>query len=1623
MTITAISQHPHAATLENEEPLAAAKPAPMVSALHDTQATPSRDLSRANGDSQLAQAYAKALQGFTGAPTEDSSVTIEVHPDSTFGQWWAQLYRAAETGDFVSWCDKAGVRAQPIRINPKTGELVYRKRSDGAWKIVGSEDSGWSAVRGPLINAANVLSSQSRLIELPPLEHPNRAPAWLVGRFYHEKPLATASQIRQRAAQLLQDKAFNQETSSRLPQIIEERSEDALEKQRMVLGDIGNRHNALAALTRLGQRLTEGNIRDSEISDYLRETRILINASSSYQRDRTLPEEGRVSVLEYLQYLSLDVPDTAEIVHELRAFLGTPPPQSPLHGNYGGAMSWPRPLDEHTRQQLAAALLHGNVGNLNLRTHRSVLAALMQGVTITPLELRNPRQLLDRLIGSPRGQALGEAIRAKFERLSVAGSANDWLMTALNMEYVTKITRTYSVNDDEHHDGNFNLNDPALSGKSFADVVDSVAEHLYKIGAVPSPELSRLTAYLRLSAQAPELLVKEVPAAVTYGSMAHVRLAVKVACIEAHTPGRTANMTYSEVMVDSPAVNAAHQNMEQAVHLDKVKDWAITNGIATRIDSADDMKTVTDAYNEQVAQLSAASQAQRAPVPPSRKKMALIELRKILGNTIDLEFKCIELNHEDAHRAGPYSLLDMYIENNLHTPPHNVHFNLNERKVSESKGWRIYPFQDAKDAGKVNFTLDEVLNKVKRLPEINQLYTERFTAYGKEIEKSVETQVRHMLAELPLEDRKFIESGQLSIFKEMQTFIKAGGGPGSYEQKLVSENTFLVKVKNGASARTYEFNLKQATVKQRTDLGDFNAGRQDGTRYGFAPGTQKKVGVGEPLHDFMEPVALSRPEHQIQRVSGGPLNSFTSAQTSVIATTLANATSDWKSQEIAGIEDTTFDRERRSHEATRQFFLNLIPFRSAIVNFQNGDLGSCILDLTLDVFGFLTCGVSTGAKVSKVLASAATRATKGVRIAQTLGVGVLSSLNPLDGLPDALQSAGRGVVRAGKRVFAEAANDIGYLRGTHRYDLVAARKQFDSASIGTYKIGNAVTQTPAVYQKNGWYAYDPASGQHYGPALKDFLPSVRFDNEQFGKWATAQDPAKKIDDAIVNNWKNVVATHRNGAQKAAFERGYNAGQSYRFKGLSPSSKIEDLMKLAANQTLSAEQVGVLVRRYDDLAYTFGLKGAQRFIHIIEPRYGSVMPMPQVVYFSQTAQLSDGQCAALSRVMATAIEHGKEKQLIQNMFTAAAFPKDPASRRFIEGLRKLQTQVGGQSSFHAGKPVRQLSPSNMVKELDDSTVSQSIMIDSPGHAMAAGVTIDAGNKRFWFYDPNYGHATFASAADMKDGLIKLFNDKKLEVKYKTHSTDPNVLEFKVFDHDDAWQQRNSVFSKDVKALYEQPLVPTPVTPIPALPVQADVPQRIAYLPPPVTVVKRPIKIRATATPDEVQAIVNKNQTIKDVGGIKKTVYSGLVFRGDTRPPLANIPGASQGVFDTGFTLRTPINDIREVNGTRGAFGGGHDALDPDGKGISTSAFYNRGNAGAYFYGGHKGGHTYLVDGRDMEGFHLYANRHAIEHPGDKRVNLLPWEINYGTDIPGHRIIGAFDSAGTFIPNPNYASTSK
>src|SRR5690606_6746898 len=101
------------------------------------------------------------------------------------------------------------------------------------------------------------------------------------------------------------------------------------------------------------------------------------------------------------------------------------------------------------------------------------------------------------------------------------------------------------------------------------------------------------------------------------------------------------------------------------------------------------------------------------------------------------------------------------------------------------------------------------------------------------------------------------------------------------------------------------------------------------------------------------------------------------------------------------------DREQRRDtlNSIGEFLLDLIPLRSAIVNFRNGNFKDSATDLAFDVFGFLTAGLGMVGKLAKVAGKTGNALAKVAHSTRVIGATALSAFNPLGGLDDLIVGA------------------------------------------------------------------------------------------------------------------------------------------------------------------------------------------------------------------------------------------------------------------------------------------------------------------------------------------------------------------------------------------------------------------------------------------------------------------------------------------------------------------------------------------------------------------------------------------------------------------------------------------
>uniref|UniRef100_UPI003C7DC93E hypothetical protein n=1 Tax=Pseudomonas veronii TaxID=76761 RepID=UPI003C7DC93E len=1030
---------------------------------------------RTEGDRALAAEYSTAL---LLAANRESNINIRPIPaDSSFGRWWGQLRAAFRSPDVVQWMRDKGINAESITLKPESGTITFKLKPsvDPEQKLhtVGQDDRRWGAISGPILQAARVINAghEDTAFTPPASDLSESAPWFMVGRFYQERQDLTGPAMRRRAEELDRDQGFSRLDPSSAADLIESRSADALQKQEATVGDVLNRYEAINELRHLAKSV---DIRNPEqIPGELKRRTLSLSSPSTYQ-PISASQSNRVSLVQFLEDHGWHIPTHHEQLENLATALSTPAPKMPAHGNLGGALAWPVPLDQGDLQQLKADIGTGKIGDIDLGPSKNVLDYLLSGRTISAAEQSNPRRLIDTWITSPRGKALGEAIQTAFETRGVKGSASDWLLTAMNSE-----SASVSGDDVDHQapgqiEG-YRLVSAENSGKSPSTVVKELEDHLVAKGKASSPEKATIQAHLLLASRAPEFLIKDIPEGVVVGTHSWVSLATAVARIEAKAPGNTASMSYADVMLEASVapISDDERTVEYVAQTDAIKHWSVANGMDYPSTDAS-MTTAREAYSAQIRELREAAQTHIGQMPTTRG-IALEQLKVALPH-VDPELfeeKTITLQPSNRHFPGPYSILDMYIDGRgLKGAPDSAD-NWGEAgrgfvNLLTFGGVTLRP--DGRPSAWVSssdgFSISDVLERLNELPRPTEIFNETFSDYSSAVKKTTAAQLKHLISKQPLEDRQNLEFGKITIRKEM-SFHRAD------QPRRVSDGVLLVETEHNGQRMSYEIDRLKGTV---TKLPDKTYRDYEPTVHSIKAG--KRFDEVKPAGHYAAGIT-----HENKDAQGAP-NSFSSARTQYIVDALVEDIN------LPAVEKyakgrTTFDSEVPLHETVEEIALNLIPLRSAIVNFTNGNVGGGVVDLAFDIFGFAV-GLGAAAKGAKVAAAGASTVAKVGQVAKIIGRATVGALNPLDGVADLV----RGVANGLHRGVSTAIKGVKHLRGSYRgVDLLELAKKTDVAE-GTLKTANGTRESKALGKfdeaTNKWYAYDPLAKQAYGRPLDNF---------------------------------------------------------------------------------------------------------------------------------------------------------------------------------------------------------------------------------------------------------------------------------------------------------------------------------------------------------------------------------------------------------------------------------------------------------------------------------------------------------------------------------------------------------
>lgn len=1065
---------------------------------------------REAGDSELAQLYANELDEYAESKTPADlrkHLVKNIPRHSALGQWKAHLHSLLNNAEFKSWANLNKVDlSKPIEITDDDELKCY---VNGTPKVFGDPASESLPLTWPLIRAAADLVPVS---QLSLSDSPEDATLEEIAAFYKEPSAWSKATLAQRVAILGKTKAFPalQNRSSRAASL--SRSETALEVAQRRLGVILNKHSLANQLSTISDaqtaRATALNARTQLATDdpqYLQATQVntelklaLANAlktttitlvPGSFLSSAMALDQKSVSLEHFIDTNGWLQPQNSEDLINLVSHLKRYPLTSALHGNFGGALSWPIPLDDEARAGLEASLKLSK----DYDPSKGLLGSL--GSTVTPpyhgsleITLDNARKWFNQVLDTPRAKALGITLQNEYKGIASPSSANDLVLAALSvdLERPAPPTRTTVAG--------FDLTNSMYWNTPPSVLVKGLTDHL-----VNSRRITRDMAYaatvLLLSRKAPALLVKDIPKTVTMGSHTWVTFTAAVARVEAQAPGASAKMTFAQIMAyaDLAPVTLSEQGIEQAARKSALKDWGVAQGVLkanVRDEYTDEqLNTVLAAFNKKINELKAASTTLHIDMP-NRKTMALAELKKVFGDQIPFEEKCINVASPHRDYKGPYSFLDLYMADKLGPPagslkPAGTVVNGAVGTGSNTSD-RLKPNYWVSSNSKVN--IGNLLARQRELPNITHKFNQAFSTFRPKFKQHLPTVVKHLISQMHLDDRKRIEFGKLELFKVTDAHKNKALGISAaptYTYKPDPDRLIIKTTLEGVS-KTFEFDLKEAGFRHRRDLNDVKGGI---------------VSESEVDTEYMQPLAPSNALRTLfleQANTDTTPKSYFSDRTAYIAgTAIQDAAVDRLQTQAKGM--TTFDTEFNTAKFLHETVMNLIPLRSAIVNFQQGKIGAGLVDLGLDILGVVMAFATAGASIGGRAAAGVSKAARALQGARVIGRLTLSALNPLGGIDDLgrlIVRGGQKAISAGGRLASKLGGTIGDLAGSRRllgsinsYDLVAASKRFDAAATGTFKVMDEVFEGTAVLVKGKWYPYSLASKAPYGKPLALFNPN------------------------------------------------------------------------------------------------------------------------------------------------------------------------------------------------------------------------------------------------------------------------------------------------------------------------------------------------------------------------------------------------------------------------------------------------------------------------------------------------------------------------------------------------------
>lgn len=589
-------------------------------------------------------------------------------------------------------------------------------------------------------------------------------------------------------------------------------------------------------------------------------------------------------------------------------------------------------------------------------------------------------------------------------------------------------------------------------------------------------------ARLLLSVCAPELLAKDLPPSLVFGSHTWVTYSIEAWRIEKQVPGSVANMTYSQVILfgQTSPISAETENQLKEVRRNPILDWSRANEVIGAQPkgeySAIDYNLSVTAMLKQQKELEWASEVLKSK-PATREELALTELERVFGQHIDFKKKVVVDSREVWPDIKKYSLLDLYMSGHL------------GQKVWKSTDEKAVPY-------------DTMRHKIFQLADISKTFEDEFARFRARHELAFNTLFRYHLSLMPVADREVFNSANISFLAVREPYkvdshvrvtgqrvYYPAGKPSPQETKaLTGHHGLLIRANLGnGQVRYYSYFPGEGKIISEPGLTQpllnkpqepWKASHNDpGDELGFddrpyhGEPAREKGSTSRVLVELIAPPNKDRASAKVPSDSADGLHgSYFSARSQALGKTVStHFTSDLDDLKSAANGVTEREKEIAANKKLTEFFLSLVPFYDGVVAAINGNVAGAVLEFGFDAFGFLLPG---GRGVRRGLKA-------GHGVFKSIAKGVVKGLGASFGYGDMLDAPknfkkGFNVLGRGARQGHSTGRKL-LGAGIRSYDVNKVYKHGDVVSNFYYKqFGNPAKMGPvtAIFLHGAWYAYN-----------------------------------------------------------------------------------------------------------------------------------------------------------------------------------------------------------------------------------------------------------------------------------------------------------------------------------------------------------------------------------------------------------------------------------------------------------------------------------------------------------------------------------------------------------------------